>query len=95
MKTRRVLRRRFGRTHPFARGDDYPYRIEFTTVHGLVRGWIWAPSVRTAKQRLDDELGGAGHKVVSIQVDPSGLAPSPSAHEHSRGSKYFVRDLRK
>ena len=87
------LRQRYGHTHPFARGDDYPYRIEFTTAHGLIRGWIWAPSVRTAKYRLDNELGGAAHKVISIQVDPSGYALSPSDSAHSRGSKYFVREL--
>jgi hypothetical protein len=88
------LRHRYGRTHPFARGDEYPYRIEFSTAHGLIRGWIWATSVRQAKTRLDDELGGAAHKVISIQVDPSGYAPTPDQSEHSRGSKYFVRDLR-
>lgn len=95
MKKKSRLRRRYGRAHPFARGDEYPYRIEFSTAHGLIRGWIWATSVRQAKVRLDDELGGAWHKVQSIQVDPSGYAPRPSEHEHSKGSKYFARDLRR
>jgi hypothetical protein len=90
---RRALRRRYGHTHPFARGDEYPYRVAFLTAHGMIHGWVWATSVRQAKERLDDELGGAWHKVQSIQVDPSGLAPHPHEREHSRGSKHFVRDL--
>jgi hypothetical protein len=80
-------------THPFARGDEYPYRVEFSTAHGLIRGWMWATSVRRAKERLEDELGGAAFTLHSIRVDPSGYAPHPHEHVHSRGSKHFVRDL--
>jgi hypothetical protein len=88
-----ALARRYGHGHPFARGDEYPYRVVFSTAHGIIRGWIWATSVRQAKTRLEDELGGAAFKMQSIQVDPSGLAPRPHEREHSRGSKHFVREL--
>ena len=85
---RRALQKRYGHAgHSFAHGDEYPYRIEFSTAHGVIRGWLWATSVRQAKTRLDDALGGASHKVLSIQVDPSGYAPAPAAGSH------FVREL--
>ena len=75
-----------------ARQKEQPYQVVFTTQHGTIEGWIWASSERQAKRRLEDEMGG-DCTLRSIKIDRSGHAPHPGEHEHSRGSKYFVRKL--
>ena len=74
-------------------GAEHPYLISFTLHGKIIDGWIWAPSERAAKHRLENELGGDAFDIRSIKLDQSGRAPRPGEYEHSRGSRYFVRKL--
>lgn len=87
----RRLGRRYGRSA--RKRDERPYHVVFSTANGAIRGWVWATSARQAKTRLEDELGGAAFRLISLRVDPSGRAPHPHEREHSSGSAHFVREL--